>query len=335
MRNAVSLHRFAVFTAVCTAILLFAGGLVTSTGSGLAVPDWPLSYGMLFPPMVGGILFEHGHRMIAGFVAILATALMVWSWISLRDSRVKWLATGAWVTVIIQAVLGGVTVLLKLPPVVSVSHAAVAQLFFAFVVMSAIATSDYWRNAKRVPVASSRLHWLSSAAIVLIYLQILLGAWMRHTGAGLAIPDFPLSHGNWIPPMTEDALPELNASIAGMPYVPQIESAGQIAIHFAHRVGALVVTLAVLWLCVETIRQLSHEPLFVGLAGLLFLLLMVQVSLGIFTVLIRRPVILTTAHLLFGAFLFTTTVSYAALLRRRFVVERAAVRAVVGEGARA
>src|SRR5262245_56796533 len=100
------MHRYAVFVAVCTALLVFAGGLVTSTGSALSVPDWPLSYGMLLPPMVGNVRFEHGHRMLAGSVGMLTLGLA--AWLLLREPRraVRRLGLLAVAAVILQGVLG-------------------------------------------------------------------------------------------------------------------------------------------------------------------------------------------------------------------------------------
>ena len=124
------LHRYARALAAATFVLIFAGGLVTSTGSALAVPDWPLSFGKFFPKMEGGVLYEHGHRMIAGTVAIMTLLMAVWAW--RREDRrfVRNLALFAFALVIVQAVLGGLTVLLLLPLAIAVSHAATAQAFF-------------------------------------------------------------------------------------------------------------------------------------------------------------------------------------------------------------
>ena len=121
-------HRFAVLTAGATLVLIFVGALVTSTGSGLAVPDWPLSFGQVFPPMVGGVLFEHEHRLVAALVGLLTVALMVL--LTQWESRiwVRWLARGAVLAVLLQGTLGGMTVLLRLPLVVSVTHACLCRL---------------------------------------------------------------------------------------------------------------------------------------------------------------------------------------------------------------
>src|SRR5688572_26666646 len=140
------LRRFAKFTAFATLFLIFAGAMVTSTDSGLAVPDWPLSYGQIMPPMVGGIFYEHGHRMIASLVGLLTLIQAVWLQMraGVRFVRVLgWIAVAA---VIVQGLLGGLTVMLLLPPAVSVSHAALAELFLSLNVAIAFFTSTTYRE---------------------------------------------------------------------------------------------------------------------------------------------------------------------------------------------
>ena len=133
------LHRFAKLVAASTFILIFIGGLVTSTGSGLAVPDWPNTYGQFmfsFPlsKMVGGILYEHGHRMIASIVGFLTVILAVWLWLKEPRRWVKWFGVGALLAVIVQGVLGGLTVLFLLPTPISVLHGTLAQIFFCMTI---------------------------------------------------------------------------------------------------------------------------------------------------------------------------------------------------------
>src|ERR1043166_2869302 len=147
----IGLHRFAVFTAGMTVVLIFAGGLVTSTESGLSVPDWPTTYGwnmFTFPvsKWVGGIFFEHGHRLIASFVGFLTVVLTVWTWLKEPRAWVRWLAAGALGTVIMQGVLGGLTVIFLLPPPISTAHACLAQAFFCLVIAIAMFTSPAWRK---------------------------------------------------------------------------------------------------------------------------------------------------------------------------------------------
>src|SRR5205085_1596783 len=123
------LRHFTKFVAAATLFLIFAGAMVTSTGSGLAVPDWPLSYGMLMPPMIAGILFEHGHRLIAATVGLLVVLQAIW--LQLREPKrfvriLGWTSLGA---VLAQGLLGGLTVLFLLPHAVSIAHAGLAEIF--------------------------------------------------------------------------------------------------------------------------------------------------------------------------------------------------------------
>src|SRR5262245_42215032 len=184
------LHRFVLLTTGFTFLLIIAGALVTGNEAGLAVPDWPLSYGALMPPMVGNIRYEHGHRMVATFVGFLTTVLAVWLW--RRESRRtvrKWgfIALG---TVIAQGVLGGLTVLFFLPTAISVSHACLAQAFFCIMVSLSLMTSPRWDDSPdgRVPESpSAPLLRLSAVTAAATYFQLILGAALRHTKSGIAL----------------------------------------------------------------------------------------------------------------------------------------------------
>jgi protoheme IX farnesyltransferase len=181
-------YRFSLILACCTLVLIFIGGLVKSTDSGLAVPDWPLSYGRFLPPMVGGILFEHGHRMAAatvGFLTVLLACYLSWkeprSWVK----KTAWAAVGL---VILQGVLGGLTVLLRLPPTISIAHACTAQTFFCLTVCIAMWTSRFWLSeqpARVEPAQTIPLHRLTMALVALCFIQLILGATLRHTGRAL------------------------------------------------------------------------------------------------------------------------------------------------------
>lgn len=182
-----ALHRFAAATVAATLVLLLAGGLVTSNDAGLAVPDWPLSFGTLMPPMVGGILYEHGHRMIATFVGMLTIALAVWLWRSDQRPALRRLGWAALALVVVQGLFGGLTVLLLLPRAISISHATMAQLFFATVVAIAFMTGRWWhapqprlahRGGREIPRLAL---WLVAAVVV----QLVLGAAFRHKALGI------------------------------------------------------------------------------------------------------------------------------------------------------
>src|SRR3954453_3032388 len=141
-----ALHRFAVLVAVSTLFLVIAGASVTSNQAGLSVPDWPLSYGQVMPEMKGGVFYEHGHRIIASAVGLLTVILVVWLWRAESRLWVRWLGLAALAGVILQGVLGGLTVLYLLPKAVSISHACLAQLFFSTTVALALFTSPGWRR---------------------------------------------------------------------------------------------------------------------------------------------------------------------------------------------
>ena len=277
-----ALHRYAVLVAICTGLLVFAGGLVKSTNSGLAVPDWPLSFGQLMPPMVGGVLYEHGHRMVATGVGLLTIVLAVWLWRREPRRWVRRLGPAALGAVIVQGLLGGLTVLLKLPAPVSVAHALVGQTFFCIVVSIALFTSRGWHAlgaAHEEPGGEPTVRTLALLTTLAVYVQLLLGAWMRHTEAALAIPDFPLAFGGLIPPFDRPGVP----------------------IHFAHRVWALVVTCLSVVLVGRVLQRHRGLPVLVNPALLLATLIIAQVCLGGVIIWTRRAVHPTTLHVLNGA----------------------------------
>jgi heme a synthase len=177
-----ALHRFAVALAVCTLLLVVAGASVTSNQAGLSVPDWPLSYGQVMPQMTGGVLFEHGHRMVATFVGLLTIGLAIWL---ARVERRAWLRKLGWialVAVIVQGLLGGLTVKLLLPPAVSVSHACLAQLFFSTTVAIAMFTSRSWQEGAELvqDYGTPSLRSLAILLPALLLAQVALGAAFRH-----------------------------------------------------------------------------------------------------------------------------------------------------------
>ena len=285
------LHRFAQLVVAGTVFLILAGSLVTSTGSGLAVPDWPTTYGwnmFTFPPSkwVGGIFYEHGHRLIASTIGFLTIILALWLWRADPRRWMKRLGVGALAAVIVQGLLGGITVLYFLPTAVSTAHAGLAQIFFCLVVSIAAFTSPRWLSG-RDTVEDLRLRQVATATTALIYVQIIVGAAMRHSGAGLAIPDFPLMFGGLIPDRWNPA----------------------IAIHFAHRVGALIVSAAIVATVAHIWYHHRGRTALTRPAAVLTVLLAIQITLGAFTVLTARNVWINSAHVVCGAAVLGTSLA--------------------------
>jgi heme a synthase len=303
------LRQFTKLTAASTLFLIFAGAMVTSTSSGLAVPDWPLSYGQLMPPMVGGIFYEHGHRMIATFVGLLT--LIQAFWLQFREPKraVRVLGWTALVTVIVQGVLGGLTVLYLLPTAISVSHAALAQIFLGLNTAIAFLTSRTWHEWSTAPRPEPDSLLSSGAKIVLglIFLQTLVGALMRHMGAGLVIPDFPLSFGRLVPPFLSV----------------------EIAVNFSHRLGAVVVSVAILWLLPAMRRSASAgvRRIYDLLVGLLVL----QITLGAFTVWTLKHALTTSMHVTTGAAMLAVAVMVVLGTHTRRAVDAVQVGPAGGE----
>ncbi len=300
-----------MFTAASTFFLIIAGGLVTSTDSGLAVPDWPLSYGQLMPPMVGGIFYEHGHRMVATFVGFLTTVMAIWLW--RRDERkgVRMLGGIALLAVITQGILGGITVLLLLPTWVSVSHATLAQTFFSLTIVLALMTSRLWKSDETETVSSTgRTRLWAILAVIAVWVQLILGALMRHSASGLAVPDFPTTYGHWLPPMNGADMASLNDYRLTYYDLPPVDLT-QIWIHFVHRIGAVAVTIILLG-CVIHILRNYQLPRLRETAIIQGLLLLVQFLLGALTVWTGKGVQIATAHVAVGALLLGTSVALAA-----------------------
>ncbi len=335
-----NLHRFALVTACSTFLLIFAGGLVTSTSSGLSVPDWPTTYGhfmFAYPldEMVGGIFYEHTHRMIASTVGLLTVILALWIW-KREDRRwMKSLGVIALGAVIAQGILGGLTVKYLLPAPISISHATLAQTFFVIVSAIALFTSPWWRGrATTIPDnGSPRLMTLSMFAVGAVYLQLILGAVMRHSEAGLAVPDVPLAYGQLFPSLTPVAVAGYNEILRRTDLRIAADdpvTAGQILIHMLHRSWALVTGGIVLWMSLRMLKYSALSKRMYRLGMLQIGLVVLQIGLGVFTVVSRKSVELTTLHVATGALLLVVTslsllhaakLSGAQFARAPFVVE--------------
>jgi len=289
-------------------LLLVAGALVTSTESGLAVPDWPLSYGKVMPPMVGGILYEHGHRLIAAAVSTLVGLEFggIFFFLERKRRTLKLLAGAAFFAILLQALLGGLTVLFLLPPAISSAHAALAEIVFALTAVVALMCSKTWadltkgeleenlRISSKGEEARRAFRW-TLVATTAIYAQIVLGAVMRHTGAGLAIPDFPTFFGSWFPAAGDLAGPG-------------------VGLHLAHRLGAIVVVILVAVAVRALSRVSAGAPLFAGFAATWTGLVAIQLLLGALSIWSRKSPPLTVAHLGGGALCWVTGVLAAVCL---------------------
>ena len=284
-----ALHRYAVVLAGLIVLLIAAGALVKSKEAGLSVPDWPLSYGSLNPPgwwHLDAIRAEHGHRLFAGTTALLTVGLAIWLARGEKRPGVRRLGGFAVAAVFAQALLGGLTVLLYLPPAVSISHAALAELFLCLVVSIAVLTSPrYWGGDETPAEPVGPLRRLAFATTGLIFLQILLGALVRHNGAGLAIPDFPLAFGRLVPAQFDL----------------------KIGLHYAHRVGALLVLILLSVTVVRVFRRHADLGALTRPALAMSLLVVAQISLGAAVVLTGRVVWVNTLHVATGASLLASS----------------------------
>lgn len=277
------LNRFAIFVACATFFLIIAGALVTSNDAGLATPDWPLSNGQVFPKMVGNLFWEHGHRMVATTVGMLTIVLTVYIFAKDKRSWVRKLGLFALLAVVAQGLLGGLTVKLMLPLAVSTAHATLAQLFFCTTVSLAVFTSRSWIEAPPVEEekGSLPLRYLCTAALVTIFLQLIIGATLRHSAP-------------W-----DRHLP--------------------IELVLAHIGGAVAVTLMLGGAAISVLRRHRDESFLTRPATLALLLLVVQLFLGVAAFMTRlaspndpqplHPMIgITVAHVACGALVFATTI---------------------------
>ena len=290
-----ALRLYTRLVAFSTAVLIFAGGLVTSTGSGLSVPDWPNTYGWFmfnfpFDKWVGGIRYEHSHRLIASTVGFLILVLAVWLWRAEPRAWVRRLGYLALAAVITQGILGGITVLWYLPDPISIAHASLAQIVFCLTTAIALFTSRGWTQTVTSSAPDDAvLQKLTIVTTGWIYVQILVGATMRHTDAGLAIPDFPLAFGHLIPPHWDP----------------------KIAIHFAHRVGAVIASALIVAAAGHVLYHHRSRSELVRPSLLLLVLLAVQITLGAYTVLTAKHYIINSLHVVTGASVLVTSLVLA------------------------
>lgn len=264
-------HRFAILTAAATFVLLLIGGTVNATGSSLACPEPTLvCNGELFPEMTGGVLYEHGHRLVAMTVGFLQIILTILLWRRRKDLR--WLGVGALAAVCVQGALGAVTVAYKLPTAVSMGHLALAMLYFAALLYIVWRTREGHADIQRRELGSIRT-WVAVAG-GFVLAQILLGGLVRHTGATLACVDVPFCGGALFP--------------AGAPLA--------LKIHMLHRIGGVIVGLVILAAAFNIYRQARGWRTLRALALLGPVLVVAQITLGLFTITTFRAVPVAVAH---------------------------------------
>jgi heme A synthase len=272
-------HRAYVVTVAWTLVLLLLGSVVHATGSSLACPDWPTCYGTLMPEMEGGVFWEHLHRLVAGGLVLM---FVLATWLIRREaperSALIRLSVAGVVLLLIQAVFGGLTVLLRLPPAVSTTHLLLALVFLSIAVVLATATGrDGGSVVADEPTRRALRFWApTSAAFVLA--QSLLGGAVRHVGAGLACPDVPLCLGEWLPPLTNTLT----------------------TLHFTHR--ALGVLTALVVLATAALLGRASSPTRVRVAARIAAMLVVtQVGLGLLSVTTTLAVVPVSMHTLVAA----------------------------------
>jgi cytochrome c oxidase assembly protein subunit 15 len=236
--------------------------------------------------------------MVATFVGMLTVVLALWIWKIDRRRWLRNLAAGSVAAVVLQGLLGGITVLFLLPTAVSVTHACLAQTFFCLIVSIAIFTSSEWQNPV-APISGSEAGTIKKLAAIttgVIYVQLILGAVMRHTQSGLAIPDFPLSFGYLVPQFSQ-----LRVDPTAPFPIPLSTYKMKVLIHFVHRAWAVVVSVAVVALGCRILVRHGNRKQLVGPALLLLILLIVQITLGALVVWTEKGVSVTTFHVVVGA----------------------------------
>ncbi len=298
------LHRFACFCAGSVLFLICLGGEVTSNNAGMSVPDWPSTYGQnmfLFPwqDWVGGIFLEHSHRVVAFGVSTLAALLAV----GLCFQERVWLR---WVGIVVpiffagEATLGGLRVVLS-EDQLGIFHGALAQLLFVSVSLIGLFTSRWWIEGSKDRTAPK---WTGRALAIcaLVFCQLLLGATMRHEHAGLSINDFPLAYGQvW--PRTDPASVDAY-NLERLHHNEYATSALYISIQMAHRVGAVLITVAILAAAAALWLRPGTAPILRRWSAVWVGLVFVQFLLGACTIWTNKAADVATTHVAVGALTF-------------------------------
>jgi cytochrome c oxidase assembly protein subunit 15 len=303
------LHVLAVATTFLTFILLCSGGLVTSKGVGMSVPDWPTTYGynmFLFPlsRWVGGVFYEHSHRLLASGIGLITVILAALTFFLEKRSTLRYVAAVLVFAVILQGVLGGLRVTLYKDEI-GIFHAILAQSFFGLlVILSAMTSRRFSEGTWFGDSAADRLRWLALAGIILIYFQLIIAATMRHSHLGLSIPDFPTAYGHLLPSLSKEALATINEDRLAQGMMPTTTT--QISLQMIHRGGAILLFGMILLLIIR-----SYELFPIGYwvrrwSTLWGLLLLCQVMLGAWTIWSNKAADVATTHMALGALILGT-----------------------------
>lgn len=318
---------FSKFICVTTVGLIFAGGVVTSKNVGLAVPDWPTSYGyhmwgLPFSMWKGGVLYEHFHRVLASATGFLVLVMAVWLHVSEKRKKVRWLGIACLVTVLTQGILGGITVKLTLPLAVSVAHAVLAQIFLCLTIVLAYSLSrEHFNRVNVRETPETNFLRRSIFLVFIILLQLVVAAYMRHDmkhQGGVAIPDFPTVAKRWMPRFNEGAIDWVNSwrTTAVWEHNARFDisepiRSSQLAIHFAHRVLAFVLVALCAAFSVAAYRCYHGDGNVLESFYILDALIGMQVILGIFVVWSNKGELVTTLHVMIGAACFGAAVLLA------------------------
>jgi cytochrome c oxidase assembly protein subunit 15 len=348
MRSTTWLNRFAWLTCIATLLLICSGGMVTSKGVGLAVPDWPTTFGynmFLFPvsKWVGGILFEHTHRLMGSIVGFLTIILAVWLWLSENRQWVRNLGVIALGGVILQGVLGGLRVTM-MKDEIGIFHACIAQAFLGLLVFIALVTTQFWRSLEPWtvalrPASSPRLarenltalsrqvrerpatiKTLAIAITIAIYVQLALGATMRHQHRDLAILDFPTANGAWIPDTSVIALAKINAWRDGRGL--SAVTGFQIWLQMVHRFLALIIAAGIIAFFLRVLRDAPGSIALKRLSILWVGGVACQILLGAWIIWSNKAADVATAHVALGAVMLSFGVSISAICWRVVAVSQ-------------
>jgi cytochrome c oxidase assembly protein subunit 15 len=365
VKHSKALTRFAWATALMTLCLIGLGAIVTSKEAGMAVPDWPTSNGynmfaLPFSHWVGGILYEHSHRLVAAFVGLLTAILAAWIWGRERQGRtrwfgwmtimilvamlghrgsgvaeggannipahfkllaavmpaliilgvircfksrgsLRWLAMTAFFTVILQGILGGLRVTLYMPSL-GIFHGMLAQAFLVLMVVIALRTTQWWRSLADRDTESSYLglRGVFATLTVLIFVQLIVGATMRHQHAGLAVPDFPLAYGQVWPATDEASLNRINAHRTDT-FEDLTLTPFHIHIHMAHRIGALLIFAMAFGAVQQAFKRAGKQSSISKLSLVWFGMIAFQAVLGAATVWSNKAADIASLHVVLGA----------------------------------